>query len=165
MASAVHGRCRGNVNATGESATREVIARYVQAVHDQDLDTIGALQHPEFVDDWLQSGERIRGRTNFRRIIENYPGGLVGAEADISTDRIIGGEDHWMVAPTFAMVKVSGAEDVHTAIVKLRYPDGSQWFLIALIELKDGLIYRSTSFYAPVYEAPAWRREWVEPLG
>jgi hypothetical protein len=149
---------------SGETATRDVIARYVKAVHDQDLDTIGALQHPDFVEDWPQSRERIRGRQNFRRIIENYPGGLVGAEADISTDRIIGGEDHWMVAPTFAMVRVSGADDVHTAIVKLRYPDGAEWFMVALYELKDGLIFRATSFFAPTYAGPEWRKDWVERL-
>ena len=150
--------------APGESQTRDVIARYVKAVHDQDFDTMTALQHPEFIEDWPQSRERIRGRENFRQIVENYPGGLQGATADISKDRIIGGEDHWMVAPTFAMVRVSGADDVHTAIVKLRYPDGGEWFMIALIELKDGLIYRSTSFFAPTYEGPGWRREWVEQL-
>lgn len=147
------------------SATRDAIARYVRAVHDQDVDTMSALQHPDFVEDWPQSGERIRGRSNFRKIMENYPGGLRGADADASMDRVVGGEDRWMVAPTFAVVRVSGAEDVHTAILKLRYPDGAEWFMVALIELKDGLIYRATSFFAPAYEAPEWRRDWVEPLG
>jgi hypothetical protein len=146
----------------GETATRDVIARYVKAVHDQDLDTMTSLQHPEFIEDWPQSRERIRGGQNFRRIMENYPGGLEGAEADISMDRVIGGEDHWMVAPTFAMVRVSGADDVHTAVVKLRYPGGEEWFFVSLIALKDGLIHRCTSFFAPTYPSPEWRRDWVE---
>src|SRR4029079_5049019 len=110
-------------SAAGGSDTRDVIARYVKAVHDQDYDTLATLQHPDFVEDWPQSRERIRGRSNLRRIMESYPGGLQGAEADVTMDRVIGGEDHWMVAPTFSMVRVSGADDVHTAIVKLRYPD------------------------------------------
>jgi SnoaL-like domain len=149
---------------TGASASREVIERYVRAVHDQDLDTMSALQHPDFVEDWPQSRERIRGRTNFRQIMEHYPGGLQGADADVTMDRVIGGEDHWLVAPTFAMVRVSGADDVHTAILKLRYPGGEEWFMVALYELKDGLIYRATSFFAPTFEGPEWRREWVERL-
>ena len=91
-----------------ESVTRDVISRYVRAVHDQDLDTMSSLQHPDYVEDWPQSGERIRGRANFRRIMENYPGGLRGADADVSMDRVVGGEDRWMVAPTFTMVRVSG---------------------------------------------------------
>jgi hypothetical protein len=142
--------------------TRDVIARYVQAVHDQDLDTIGALQHPDFVEDWPQSRERIRGRANFRNLMEHYPGGLEGADADASMDRVVGGEDRWMVAPTFTMVRVSGADDIHTAIVKLRYPGGEEWFMVALIEVKDGLVYRATTFFAPTYPSPEWRREWVE---
>lgn len=145
-----------------ESATRDVIARYVQAVHDQDLDTIGALQHPDFIEDWPQSRERIRGRANFRNLMEHYPGGLEGMEADVSMDRVVGGEDRWMVAPTFTMVRVSGADDIHTAIVKLRYPSGEEWFMVALIEVKDDLVYRATTFFAPTYESPEWRREWVE---
>jgi SnoaL-like protein len=146
------------------SATRDVIARYVKAVHDQDLDTLETLQHADFVEDWPQSRERIRGRSNFRKIMEYYPGGLEGADADVRMDRVFGGEDHWMVAPTFTMVRVSGADDVHTAIVKFRYPGGDEWFMVSLIELKDGLIHRSTSFFAPAYPAPEWRRDWVEPL-
>ena len=147
---------------TAESQTRDTIARYVRAVHDQDLDTMTALQHPDFVEDWPQSRERIRGRDNFRRLMESYPGGLEGADADVSMDRVVGGEDRWMIAPTFAMIRVSGADDVHTAILKLRYPGGEEWFMVALIELKDGLIYRATSFFAPTYEPPEWRRTWVE---
>jgi hypothetical protein len=151
-------------SAGGESATRDVIARYARAVHEQDLEAIASLQHPDFVEDWPQSRERIHGRANFRAIMEHYPGGLEGADADVSMDRIVGGEDHWMVAPTFAMVRVSGADDIHTAIVKLRYPDGQEWFMVALYVMKDGLIYRATSFFAPTYESPEWRRDWVERL-
>ena len=151
-------------SAAGGSDTRDVIARYVKAVHDQDYDTLATLQHPDFVEDWPQSRERIRGRSNLRRIMESYPGGLQGAEADVTMDRVIGGEDHRMVAPTFSMVRVSGADDVHTAIVKLRYPDGAEWFMVALIELKDGLVHRVTSFFAPTLESPEWRRDWVERL-
>ena len=146
----------------GTPPSRDVIARYVQAVHDQDLDTMTALQHPDFVENWPQSGESVRGRANFRKIMENYPGGLEGADADVSMDRVIGGEDRWMVAPTFAMIRVSGADDIHTAILKLRYPGGEEWYMVALVELRDGLIYRCTTFFAPTLEPPDWRRAWVE---
>jgi hypothetical protein len=147
-----------------EAKARDTIARYVAAIHDQDLDTLASLQHPDFVEDWPQSRERIRGRANFRKIMEQYPGGLAGADADVSMDRVVGGEDRWMIAPTFAMVRVSGADDVHTAIVKLRYPNGDEWFMVALIELKDGLIHHLTSFFAPTYPSPGWRHDIVERI-
>jgi hypothetical protein len=146
-----------------EENARELIARYVQALHEQDLEKIAACQHPEFVEDYPQSGERIRGSRNFRMILENYPGGLVG-EADASADRVIGGEDHWMMTPTFTMIRLSGAGDMHTAIVKLRYPDESTWYMVSVYELRDGLIGKATTFFAPVFDPPEWRRDWVEVL-
>ncbi len=62
------------------------------------------------------------------------------------------------------MVRISGAGDMHTAILKLRYPDGSTWFMVALIEVRDGLIGKSTTYFAPVFDAPEWRQQWVERL-
>jgi ketosteroid isomerase-like protein len=147
-----------------ESATRELIARYITAIHEQDLDTIAACQHPDFAETYPQSGERIRGSANFRAIMENYPGGLQG-DAELSADRVIGGEDRWIISPTFTMVRVSAEGDAHTAILKLRYADGSKWFMVAIVELRDGLIARVTSFFAPVFEPPEWRRQWVELVG
>jgi ketosteroid isomerase-like protein len=146
---------------TADESARDLIGRYVQALHDGDWDAVAAIQHPDFVEDYPQSGERIRGRQNFRSILENYPGGLVG-EADNSTDRVIGGEDRWMISPAFTMVRLSGANDMHTAIVKLRYADGSTWYMVALYELRDGRIARATSYFAPLFDPPPWRREWVE---
>jgi ketosteroid isomerase-like protein len=144
-----------------EDRGRDLIARYVKALHDGDFETIARCQHPDFVEDYPQSGERIVGSANFRSILENYPGGLVG-EADASGDRVVGGDDRWMVTPTFTMVRVSGAGDIHTAIVKLRYPDGATWFMVALLELRDGLIAKATTFFAPFFDPPEWRREWIE---
>jgi hypothetical protein len=144
-----------------EDRDRDLIARYVMALHDGDFETIARCQHPDFVEDYPQSGERIVGRANFRAILENYPGGLVG-EADASEDRVIGGEDHWMMSPTFTMIRVSGTGDSRTSIVKLRYPDGSAWYMVAIVEVRDGLIARATTFFAPLFEPPEWRREWIE---
>jgi hypothetical protein len=44
------------------------------------------------------------------------------------------------------------------------YADGSVWFMATLLELRDGKIFRETSYFAPSSEAPEWRRAWVEPL-
>lgn len=144
-----------------DGGARELIARYVQALHQQDFEAIAATQHPDFVEDYPQSGERIHGRQNFRSILENYPGGLEG-EADPSADRVVGGEDRWMISPTFTMIRLSGAGDTHTAIVKLSYPDRSTWYMVAIIELRDGLIAKATTFFAPLFDPPEWRSDWVE---
>ena len=148
-----------------DRATVERLRAMFQSESIEDLArALYELASEDFVQDWPQSGERIRGRENFRAILEHYPGGLEGAEADASMDRVLGGEDHWIVAPTFTMVRVSGAEDIHTAILKLRYGGGEEWIMIGLFELKDGMIYRATSFFAPTFESPEWRRQWVERI-
>jgi hypothetical protein len=146
-----------------ESSSRELIARYIQAIHDQDRETIAACQHPDFVEDWPQSGERIRGTANHRAIMANYPGGLEG-DADLIADRIIGGEDRWLMSPGFTMVRTTGERDPHTAILILRYPDGSRWYMVSIVEVRDGLIAKATSFFAPFFEPPEWRRQWVEAI-
>jgi hypothetical protein len=45
---------------------RSVVERYDAALP-ADLDTLTSLQHPDFVEDWPQSGERIRGSDNSGR--------------------------------------------------------------------------------------------------
>jgi hypothetical protein len=147
-------------DATGDTAARTLIERYIRALHEQDFDTLGASQHPEFVEDYPQSGERIRGRADWRWILQNYPGGLTGP-ADASADTVVGGEDRWLIAPTFTMVRVSGAGDMQTATVRLRYPDGSTWYMISMIELRDGLIAKATTYFAPMFDAPDWRKAHV----
>ena len=143
--------------------SRDIVARYVRAVHERDLDTIQSLQHREFIEDYPQSGERIRGGQNWRSIYENYPGGLVG-DADVSKDRVIGGEDRWMMGPTFTMVRLSGEGDMHTAILKLRYPDDSEWYMVSFMELRDSLVLKATTYFGKTFEAPEWRAQWIERM-
>jgi hypothetical protein len=83
---------------------RSVVERYVAALP-ADLDTLTSLQHPDFVEDWPQSGERIRGSDNFREIQEHYP------DTTSETRRLVGTEDRWTLAPTFTPLRIVGAGD------------------------------------------------------
>lgn len=134
---------------------RSIVERYVAALP-AELDTLTSLQHPDFVEDWPQSGERIRGSENFRAIQENYP------DATSEPRRLIGTEDHWTLAPTFTPLRIVGAGDTFTALTKARYPDGSEYHGISIIEVRDGLIAKVTTFFAAEFEAPDWRARWVE---
>ncbi len=42
------------------------------------------------------------------------------------------------------------------------YPDGSSWFVSALLQLQGGKVLRETWYFAEPVEAPAWRAAWVE---
>jgi hypothetical protein len=66
------------------------------------------------------------------------------------------------LAPTFTPLRIVGAGDTFTALTKAGYPDGSEYQVIRIIEERDGLIAKVTTFFAAELEAPDWRAEWVE---
>ena len=34
--------------------------------------------------------------------------------------------------------------------------------MVSIVEIKDGKVIRETTYWAPPFEAPAWRRPWVQ---
>jgi hypothetical protein len=51
---------------------------------------------------------------------------------------------------------------VGTAAFKARYPDGSVWWVIILYELRGDKVAKSTAFFAPTFDAPDWRKPYVD---
>jgi hypothetical protein len=138
---------------------RSVFEAFIRAANSRDIAALEKLVHPEFQDFYPQTGEMTRGFANLRAIIENYPS---GGYAGKGTDRVVGTEDHWVVTPTFSMLRIEGAGDTFTGISRGRYPDGSDWYVVNICQIRNGLVWRSETFFAPLFEAPAWRSEWVE---
>jgi len=83
---------------------------------------------------------------------------------NISEAELIGAEERLVIAPSFRVVQVVGQAEVYTDTARARYPDGSYWYMIVIARMKDGLIHRTTSFYAPEFPAPEWRAQWVERM-
>jgi SnoaL-like domain len=140
------------------SAARDLFARWLHALNTHDMETVRALAHPDFEDFYPQSGELTRGVANLEAIITNYPGELEG----LGRDRIIGGEEKFVRSPLFTIIRVEGNDEVLTGIQRARYPDGSIWFIIVVGELREGKVYRTQSLFAPAFDAPEWRAQWVE---
>lgn len=140
-------------------STREIVQRYVDAFPD-DFDTLGELRHRDYVEEWPQSGERIRGHDNYRKIHEQYPGGLPTAE----TRRMLGCEDRWIMTPSFTLLRITGTGDVYTFEGALTYPGGERTHLLAILELRDGKVFRATNYFADPFPAPQWRAPWVESI-
>ena len=138
---------------------RSVFEAYVRAANSRDVAALEHLVHPEFEDFYPQSGERTRGAANLLAIIENYPtGGYTGR----GTERVIGGEDRWVMTPTYSLLRIEGTGDKYTGVSRGRYPDGSEWFIVNIAQMRDGLVWRSETFFAQTFDPPAWRSEWVE---
>lgn len=98
------------------------------------------LQHPDYVMEMPQSGERIRGRDNMRAMQEVYP-----APRSISLRRIVGEGDIWVVE----------AETNYS---------GKIYRTVDIVEFRDGKLWRETRYYAEPFDAPRWRARWVEPI-
>ena len=90
--------------------------------------------------------------------MENWPGGLPEA----TNVHVGGSDDRWVMTPLFTMQRIEGGGDTWWADGTGRYPDGSTWYAVALLHLRDGLIQRETWFFGPTLEAPEWRSKWVE---
>jgi hypothetical protein len=139
------------------SDNRAIVEKYLRAFP-AEVETLTALQHPEFVEEFPQSGERIRGSKNFRAIQQQY--------TDMRSElrNVVGTEDRWVMAPTLTPVRVFGSGDTFTALSHGTYPDGSTYHILTIVEMRDEKIYRATTFFAAPFEAPEWRAQWVERM-
>ncbi len=142
---------------------RIVFERWMDAFGRQDVNALRSMLHPDYIDEMPQTGELTRGPDNALAIMANYPGAS-GTPIPLVDAEVHGAEDQWVVAPNFTVIQVVGAAEVYTVNARVRYPDGSSWFVIVLARLKDGLIHRTTTFYAPELPAPEWRARWVERM-
>jgi ketosteroid isomerase-like protein len=143
-----------------QPSNREIVEEFVRAIEAQDLDAQLALLADDFVDEMPQSGERMRGRDSYRKVYDNYPGGVGTTTAE--GRRIIGSEDRWVMTPTFNALRIEGSGDTYTYVGTVRYADGSVWQVIAIAVVRDGKLARATTWYAAPFEAPAWRAPFVE---
>lgn len=150
-----------------EPSGRTVVERYARAVLDKDLDAIAALVTDDFVEEMPQSGERVRGKANLLAYLSSYPGGGAGT-VDPTSTRLVGSEDRWVLTPMFSLLRIEGSGDVYTYVGTATYPNGETWQFIQIVELRQGKIAKTTSWFAAPFEAPEWRAPFVErfaPLG
>ena len=120
------------------------------------------LRDPDWLCEWPQSGERVRGSANDRAI---YMGAWPDGRPSGLSIRVVGSEDEWVVTPSNTIHRVIGSGDYWFADGTSLYPDGSTWFLWSCSSSRDGKVYRETWYFAPPFEAPAWRAAWVERMG
>lgn len=100
----------------------------------------GELLHDDFVCEWPQSGERIRGRENFVALNASYPG-------------------RWRC--TIERLVVEGE---HIAADVALESDGVRARAVSFYEMRDGRIVREVDYWPEAYPAPAWRARWVERI-
>ena len=138
----------------------EIAEAWGQANEARDEDAMRKLAHPDYVCDWPQTGERIRGIEAFIEIDRRYPGGL----PDTARKRVSGTEDRFVMDNLMVPRRVTGSGDLWVAEIDVQYQDGSRWKLVSITELFDHKVRRETQYFAPEQEAPAWRADLTERI-
>ena len=129
-----------------------------EIITSHDWDRLSEVMHEEAVFEYPQSGEVFRGLANIRAQFENYP------NMDPGTSELaeVIGDETYALTPSYTLIRVENTGLRGTAVIRIRYPDGTYWWAINLFELRDGRIGRSRSYFAQDFEAPDWRAPYRE---
>jgi ketosteroid isomerase-like protein len=140
-----------------------LLRTFGDAVNRRDFDRFDEIFETDAVLEYPQSGERFRGIESIRGQFENYPE-MDPQNSESELQEVIGGTTY-VLTPSYTVVGVDGSGDRGVAIIRVRYPDRSTWWVVNLYELRNGRIARSRAFFAPEFEPPEWRRPFQEGQG
>ena len=126
--------------ATGEATG--VVREFWRLMAGNDFDAVGAVLAPDFVLEWPQSRERIRGAAAFARMNREYP---AHGPWRFEVHRIVGGDSE-------AVSDVSVGDGVQQARA------------LSFFTVADGRITRLVEFWPEPYAAPDWRAGLTEAM-
>jgi hypothetical protein len=136
---------------------QEFFRRYMVAISANDFAALKQMIHPDYVADYPQSGERFRGFEAFKYQLEHYPGGLPSERYDDKNSKVLGEEERWAISPGYTVLPLAGPERF-TTVSRSPYPDGSQWWVVSILTLKDDRVWHAETYFAPEFEPPEWRK-------
>lgn len=120
--------------------SKKVVADFWSAMHENDFQKAAGFLAEDYLLEWPQSGEKIRGRDNFAAVNSNYPAAGLWR---VSVHRIIG--DGCRVV---SEVSVTDGKIIGRAIT--------------FSEVQNGFIKHQVEYWPDSFEAPEWRADWVE---
>ena len=140
----------------------EILDRWIEILNTSEFDKMEEVLDPDFVQEIPQSGERVRGVENMRQVMSHYPGGW--QLASVARLGVTDVAARYVMTPTFNLVKMEGIGDAIGAYLRIKYPDGSDWYWASFVTFRKGRILKEVDFFAAPFEAPSWRADWVEKL-
>jgi ketosteroid isomerase-like protein len=120
----------------------ELVREFWELMASNDFYAVGQLLAEDFVLEWPQSNERIRGATKFGKMNAEYPA-----------------HGRW----TFSIQRIVG--NLHEAVSDVLVSDGVQHArAVSFFTITDGKISKIVEYWPDPYPAPANRAHLVEPL-
>jgi ketosteroid isomerase-like protein len=123
-------------------ASKQIVAKFWATMQTNEFQTVAELLHDDYILEWPQSGERVRGRANFVAINENYP---AQGRWEFTIHRILSDGDQ--------VVSDVGVTD---GVIQAR--------VITFSTIRDGKIIHQIEFWPDPFEPAAWRAKWVERM-
>jgi hypothetical protein len=120
----------------------KVVREFWRLMASNDFTAVGAVLADDYVLDWPQSNERIRGRERFAAVNAEYP---ANGPWIFTVHRIVGSE-------TEAVSEVSVSDGVQHAKT------------ISFFTVSQGLITRQVEYWPEPYPAPVNRKHLVEAM-
>lgn len=117
----------------------EVLNAHWRASAAGDLNAEHDIYDDSVICDYPQSGERIVGRNNLQALRGHHPGKPSG----FNIRRIVGNGDLWVTEYTITY-------------------QGRVAYTVSIMEFHGDKVVRETQYFADPFEAPAWRRQWVQ---
>lgn len=119
----------------------QVLDRYWDDVSRRDTTAIDSLVTDDFIEEWPQSGERLRGAQSWRRIVAEHP-----TYPQVTLRRIVGSDAVWACEADFD------------------YGGGAVWRICSIVELRGDRIARVTQYFGQPFPPADWRRGITEPI-
>jgi ketosteroid isomerase-like protein len=121
---------------------KQLLEQFWQTMESNDFYAVAQLLHDDFILEWVQSGERIRGRENFAKLNTAYP---------------TQGTWHFTIHSIVA--------DGDEVVTDVSVTDGTLHDrVITFSTIRDGKIWKQVEFWPEPFAAPEWRAEWVEKM-
>jgi hypothetical protein len=125
-----------------EQQMREALDAHWRASAAGDLIAEHDIYDDEVVCEYPQSGERILGRRNLQALRGHHP------------DKPSG----------FEVRRVQGSGNLWVTEYRISYRTQSA-LVVSIMEFGESKVTRETQYFAEAFEAPAWRKQWVEQTG
>ncbi|MFM0594379.1 MULTISPECIES: nuclear transport factor 2 family protein [Burkholderiaceae] len=122
-----------------EEQLREALNAHWRASAAGDLDAEHAIYADDAICDYPQSGERILGRSNLQALRGHHP------------DKPSG----------FDVRRIQGEGNLWVTEYEITY-NGRAFWTVSIMEFHDGKVVHETQYFSDPFEAPSWRKQWVQ---